>query len=109
MGLLWVRMRLSCEAGIASPLPAPPVDSSHGGCHRNPLYTTILACIDILIVARVLEVERKLVKFVPKDYLLDAHHWLILHGRYVCKARKPQCGSCRIEDLCEFKHKTSDD
>jgi len=57
----------------------------------------------------VLEVERKLVKFVPKDYLLDAHHWLILHGRYVCKARRPQCGSCRIEDLCEYKHKTSDD
>lgn len=57
----------------------------------------------------VLEVERKLLKFVPKDYLLDAHHWLILHGRYVCKARKPQCGSCRIEDLCEFKAKTSDD
>ena len=57
----------------------------------------------------VLEVEKKLLKFVPKDYLLDAHHWLILHGRYVCKARKPQCGSCRIEDLCEFKAKTSDD
>ncbi|HHJ1298481.1 TPA: endonuclease III [Pseudomonas sp. H2] len=57
----------------------------------------------------VLEVERKLVKFVPKDYLLDAHHWLILHGRYVCQARKPRCGSCRIEDLCEYKQKTSDD
>ncbi len=58
----------------------------------------------------VLEVEKKLIKFVPKDYLLDAHHWLILHGRYVCQARKPQgCGSCRIEDLCEYKHKTSDD
>ena len=57
----------------------------------------------------VLEVERKLIRFVPKEYLLDAHHWLILHGRYVCKARKPQCGSCRIEDLCEYKHKTSDD
>ncbi|MBV2134659.1 endonuclease III [Pseudomonas sp. MAP12] len=57
----------------------------------------------------VLEVEKKLLKFVPKEYLLDAHHWLILHGRYVCKARKPQCGSCRIEDLCEYKHKTSDD
>lgn len=56
----------------------------------------------------VLEVEQKLLKFVPKDYLLDAHHWLILHGRYVCKARKPQCGSCRIEDLCEYKDKTSD-
>ncbi len=57
----------------------------------------------------VLEVEKKLLKFVPKEYLLDAHHWLILHGRYVCKARKPQCGSCRIEDLCEYKAKTSDD
>ena len=57
----------------------------------------------------VLEVEKKLLKFVPREYLLDAHHWLILHGRYVCKARKPQCGSCRIEDLCEYKHKTSDD
>ncbi|MBT8764607.1 endonuclease III [Metapseudomonas boanensis] len=57
----------------------------------------------------VLEVEKKLVKFVPKEFLLDAHHWLILHGRYVCQARKPRCGSCRIEDLCEFKTKTSDD
>lgn len=57
----------------------------------------------------VLEVERKLVRLVPREFLLDAHHWLILHGRYVCKARKPQCGSCRIEDLCEYKHKTSDD
>lgn len=56
----------------------------------------------------VLEVEKKLLKFVPKDFLLDAHHWLILHGRYVCKARQPQCGSCRIEDLCEFKQKTID-
>lgn len=55
------------------------------------------------------EVEKKLVKFVPKDYLLDAHHWLILHGRYVCVARKPRCGACRIEDLCEYKAKTSDD
>lgn len=57
----------------------------------------------------VLEVEKKLVKFVPKDYLLDAHHWLILHGRYVCVARKPRCGACRIEDLCEYKAKNSDD
>ena len=48
----------------------------------------------------VLEVEKNLIKFVPKDYLLDAHHWLILHGRYVCQARKPRCGSCRIDDLC---------
>jgi endonuclease-3 len=57
----------------------------------------------------VLEVERQLLKFVPKEFLLDAHHWMILHGRYVCLARKPRCGSCRIEDLCEFKQKTSDD
>lgn len=56
----------------------------------------------------VLEVEKKLVKHVPKEFLVDAHHWLILHGRYVCKARTPQCGSCRIEDLCDYKHKTSD-
>ena len=57
----------------------------------------------------VVEVELKLLKVVPKDYLLDAHHWLILHGRYVCQARKPRCGSCRIEDLCEYRAKTSDD
>ncbi|KJK07194.1 MULTISPECIES: endonuclease III [Pseudomonas] len=57
----------------------------------------------------VLEVEKALMKFVPKPYLLDAHHWLILHGRYVCLARKPRCGSCRIEDLCDYKQKTSDD
>ena len=57
----------------------------------------------------VLEVEKKLLRLVPKEFLLDAHHWLILHGRYVCQARKPRCGSCRIEDLCEFKEKTSDD
>ncbi|MCV6612527.1 MAG: endonuclease III [Amphritea sp.] len=54
----------------------------------------------------VLEVEKKLMKFVPKEFLLDAHHWLILHGRYTCVARKPRCGSCLIEDLCEYKEKT---
>ncbi|WP_252176903.1 endonuclease III [Endozoicomonas sp. 4G] len=53
----------------------------------------------------VLEVEKRLVRLIPKEFLLDAHHWLILHGRYVCKARKPQCGSCIIEDLCEFSSK----
>lgn len=57
----------------------------------------------------VVDVEKQLLKFVPRDYLLDAHHWLILHGRYVCQARKPRCGSCRIEDLCDYKDKTSDD
>ncbi len=56
----------------------------------------------------VVEVEKKLLRFVPKEYLLDAHHWMILHGRYVCVARKPRCGSCTIEDLCEFKQKTVD-
>ena len=56
----------------------------------------------------VVDVEKKLLKFVPNEYLLDAHHWMILHGRYVCVARKPKCGACTIEDLCEFKHKTSD-
>lgn len=56
----------------------------------------------------VLEVEKKLMRHVPKEFLIDAHHWLILHGRYVCRARTPQCDSCRIEDLCEYKHKTSD-
>ncbi|MBD3652385.1 endonuclease III [Kangiella sp.] len=54
------------------------------------------------------QVEEKLLKFVPKEFLLDAHHWLILHGRYTCLARNPRCGSCIIEDLCEFKDKTSD-
>jgi len=56
----------------------------------------------------VLEVEKKLLKFVPSEFLLDAHHWLILHGRYTCIARKPRCGSCIIEDLCEFKQKNND-
>ncbi len=56
----------------------------------------------------VLDVEKKLLKFVPEEFLLDAHHWLILHGRYTCVARKPRCGACVIEDLCEFKQKTSD-
>lgn len=54
----------------------------------------------------VLEVEKRLLKFIPKEFLMDAHHWLILHGRYTCVARKPRCGSCIIEDLCEFKQKT---
>jgi endonuclease-3 len=51
-------------------------------------------------------VEQKLMKFVPPEYLLDAHHWLILHGRYTCLARTPQCWNCPIADLCEFKTKT---
>jgi endonuclease III len=52
------------------------------------------------------EVEEKLMKFVPLEFRLDAHHWLILHGRYVCKARRPDCPACLIVDLCEYRHKT---
>ncbi|WP_288411112.1 endonuclease III [uncultured Herbaspirillum sp.] len=52
------------------------------------------------------EVERKLIKFVAPEFRQDAHHWLILHGRYTCIARKPQCWNCIIADLCEFKQKT---
>lgn len=54
----------------------------------------------------VLEVEKKLVKVIPEEFMRHAHHWLILHGRYICTARKPKCGACIIEDLCEFKDKT---
>jgi endonuclease-3 len=53
------------------------------------------------------EVENGLLKHIPPEYLQDAHHWLILHGRYVCTARKPQCPSCLIADLCEYKEKTT--
>lgn len=53
----------------------------------------------------VVAVEQKLEKVVPKEFKVDVHHWLILHGRYTCLARKPRCGSCLIEDLCEFKDK----
>jgi endonuclease III len=53
-------------------------------------------------------VEDKLLKVVPPEFLKDAHHWLILHGRYVCTARKPACPTCIIQDLCEYKHKTKE-
>jgi endonuclease-3 len=53
-----------------------------------------------------LEVELRLLKFIPEEYKLHAHHWLILHGRYVCVARSPKCGDCLIRDLCEFRGKT---
>jgi endonuclease-3 len=52
------------------------------------------------------KVEQKLIKVIPAEFKVDVHHWLILHGRYTCIARKPRCGSCIIEDLCEFKDKT---
>ena len=52
-------------------------------------------------------VEDRLIRVIPKEFLKDAHHWLILHGRYVCKARKPDCANCLISDLCEYKGKPS--
>jgi endonuclease-3 len=57
----------------------------------------------------VVTVENKLLKFTPPEYLKNAHHWLILHGRYVCPARKPGCPQCLIRDLCEYRQKTKDD
>jgi len=56
----------------------------------------------------VLEVEKKLLRLIPAEFLHDAHHWLILLGRYTCVARKPRCGSCIIEDLCEYRDKVTD-
>ncbi len=53
-----------------------------------------------------LEVEKRLLRLTPEEFLKDAHHWLILHGRYVCKARKPDCPSCLVADLCEYRRKT---
>ena len=54
----------------------------------------------------VTEVEKKLMKRVPQEFLYDAHHWLILHGRYICKARNPDCAHCAVEPLCSYKQKT---
>lgn len=56
----------------------------------------------------VIEVEKRLVRLIPDEFMLDAHHWLILLGRYICTARKPKCGACLIEDLCEFNKKIYD-
>jgi endonuclease-3 len=56
--------------------------------------------------ANTLEVEPKLLKRVPEEFRLHAHHWLILHGRYTCKARKPECPRCVVNDVCKFKGKT---
>jgi endonuclease-3 len=56
----------------------------------------------------VVEVEKRLLRLVPDEFMLNAHHWLILHGRYICTARKPRCGACLIEDLCEFNKKVYD-
>ncbi|MCB1647427.1 MAG: endonuclease III [Pseudomonadales bacterium] len=56
----------------------------------------------------VLQVEQKLLRVIPDEFIRDAHHWLILHGRYVCTARNPRCGACVIYDLCEYKKKKLD-
>ena len=56
----------------------------------------------------VLQVEKKLLKVIPDEFIRDAHHWLILHGRYVCTARKPRCGSCVVYDVCEYRGKKKD-
>lgn len=56
----------------------------------------------------VVEVEKRLLRLIPKEFMLNAHHWLILHGRYICKARNPKCSACLIEDLCDFKKKVYD-
>ena len=56
----------------------------------------------------VLQVEQKLLKVIPDEFILDAHHWLILHGRYICTARNPKCGACVVYDLCEFKGRKKD-
>jgi endonuclease-3 len=56
----------------------------------------------------VFEVEKRLLRLVPKEFMLNAHHWLILQGRYICTARKPKCSACIIEDLCEYKQKVYD-
>ena len=56
----------------------------------------------------VLEVEKRLERLIPEEFKLNVHHWLILHGRYICQARKPKCGACVIYDLCEFKDKQKD-
>lgn len=55
----------------------------------------------------VLQIEKSLLRLIPEEYLMDAHHWLILHGRYICKARKPNCKECIINDLCEYENKTT--
>ena len=56
----------------------------------------------------VVDVEKKLLKVIPDEFMIDAHHWLILHGRYICTARNPKCGACVIYDLCEYKKKKAD-
>jgi endonuclease-3 len=79
------------------------------GAATMPVDTHIFRVANRTGLARgttVRAVEDKLLKFVPPEYLGNAHHWLILHGRYVCTARRPACPRCTIADLCEYRHKT---
>jgi endonuclease-3 len=79
------------------------------GAATMPVDTHIFRVANRTGLARgttVRAVEDKLLKFVPPEYLRNAHHWLILHGRYVCTARRPACPRCKIADLCEYRHKT---
>jgi endonuclease III len=79
------------------------------GAATMPVDTHIFRVANRTGLARgttVRAVEDKLLKFVPPEYLGNAHHWLILHGRYVCTARRPACPRCKIADLCEYRHKT---
>jgi len=73
------------------------------GLYNSKAKNVIATC---KIGKNVLEVEKRLVKLIPKEFLVDAHHWMILHGRYVCKARTPDCPNCIINDLCEYRKKT---
>ncbi len=95
-------------------LPGVGRNTAHGALKRAFGQPTMAVDTHIFRVSNrtriapgknVLEVEHKLMRHVPKEFLVDAHHWLILHGRYTCVARKPRCGSCIIEDLCEYKDK----
>ena len=74
--------------------------------HQGIEPRSIETSLDFGKVNLQLDVIQKLLKVVPADFKVDCHHWLILHGRYTCVARKPRCGSCLIEDLCEFTEKT---
>ena len=81
-----------------------------GGVALDQLRWIAATGVDRISIGRLTKdvraVEDRLLKVVPAEFMLDAHHWLILHGRYVCKARKPDCPQCVIRDLCRFKDKT---
>ena len=84
------------------PMVSPALTRRHHQRLRELYRSAGWPCQDVL------EVEHKLMRHVPAEFRHDAHHWLILHGRYTCVARKPRCGSCVIEDLCEYPEKIHD-